>query len=135
MTRFLSALVLTSALALPAVSAPALAAPPLFSGVPIEAIVMRSGSTASKIAALDEVPSIGVVRIRQFRGSFHDDGGYDEFDYRLLISRNQTGINKLRRALKANPATRRALESRGISVSRVIGVDVYSNGSIRVYLF
>jgi hypothetical protein len=34
----------------------------------------------------------------------------------------------------ANPVTRKALERRGISIARVVGVQVSSSGSLRVYL-
>jgi hypothetical protein len=134
----LRAVLLTTALA---IAAPSQAGSPIFSGVPIDAIVMRSGATAPKIKKLKKVPSLGVVLLRRDGFRFgvrrelrsYDNDHYGGYDYRLLISRNASGIKKLRAALKSNPATRRALAK--VNINRIIAADVYSNGSIRVYVY
>mgnify|MGYP002682496876 CR=1 FL=1 len=53
---------------------------------------------------------------------------------KVSAGKNYIGIKRLRAALAANPATRRALADRGISIGRVVGVDVYSSGAIRLYV-
>jgi hypothetical protein len=40
----------------------------------------------------------------------------------------------LRAALRANPATRKALAAHGISIDRVVGVRVGSHGALRIFL-
>jgi hypothetical protein len=52
-----------------------------------------------------------------------------------MVSRNAAGVNKLRQALRANPATRAALAKRGIDASQVAGAMISSNGSLRLYIF
>jgi hypothetical protein len=112
---------------------------------------MRNGPTAAKIRKLKTIPSIGVTRVRsqgglvftprfrklhneqRYTSVFDDEPIFDRYDYRLLISRNAAGIKKLQAALKANPATRRALSR--VNINRVIAADVYSDGSIRVYVY
>jgi hypothetical protein len=64
---------------------------------------------------------------------FRDDA-HDVAAFKISAGKNFSGIRRLRAALAANPATRRALSVRGISVNRVVGVDIYSNGSIRLYI-
>jgi hypothetical protein len=146
--RIFRPLLVAALLASTPVLTPAQARSPIFSGVPIEAIVMRSGSTAAKVRKLKSVPSVGVTNVRarggiyftpRFRDNrrytnvFDDDPFFDRFDNRLLISRNSAGVKRLQVALRSNPVTRRAL--RRVNINRVIGADVYSDGSIRVYVY
>jgi hypothetical protein len=131
----LSKLSVMALLLLPLSAAPASARSTLQSGVPVDALILRSGSVAAKVAEIDVVSSVGVVNLRSVaRPRIYSDWDTVD-DYRVNIDRNYSGIKRLRSALKANPVTRRALASRGISISRVVAADVYSNGSIRVYLF
>ena len=122
-------------LLLPVSAAPASARTVLHSGAPVEAIIMRAGSTASRVSRIKSVPSVGVVNLHQIAAPrlYSDWDTVD--DYRLNIERNYAGIKRLRSALKTNPATRRALASRGIAISRVVAADVSSNGSLRLYVF
>jgi hypothetical protein len=131
----LSKLSVMALLLLPLSAAPVSARSLLQSGVPVDALIMRAGSTASKISIIEQVPSVGVVNLRSIaRPRIYSD--WDNIDdFRLNIDRNYSGIKRLRSALKSNPATRRALAARSISISRIVAADVYSNGSIRVYLF
>jgi hypothetical protein len=122
-------------LLLPLSAAPVSARSLLQSGVPVDALIMRAGSTASKISHIELVPSIGVVYLRRIARPRMDSDWDNIDDFRLNIDRNYAGIKRLRSALKANPSTRRALAAKGVSISRVVAADVYSNGSIRVYLF
>jgi hypothetical protein len=131
----ISKLSIMALLLLPLSAAPVSAGSVLVSGVPVDAVLMRSGSTASKIAKIDVVASVGVVNLRLIaRPRIYAEGDTIP-DFRVSIEKNYSGIKRLRSALKANPATRRALAARGISISRVVAADVYSSGSIRAYLF
>jgi hypothetical protein len=109
----------------------------LIGGVPVDATIMRAGSTAQKISRIKNVPSIGIINLRRDSiQSFGYPGDYTDTiqSYRLTVEKNAGGINRLRAALRANPATRRALADHGVSLSRVVAVDVGSNGSLRVYV-
>ena len=99
-----------------------------------EAAILSAGSRAAAISRLRAVPSVGVVNLNirtvpRFRSSETDVA-----EYRISAGKNFSGIKRLRNALASNPVTRRALAVRGISIGRVVGVDVYSSGSIRLYV-
>jgi hypothetical protein len=117
----------------------------IVSGVPVEATIMRSGATAPKVARIKKVPSVGIVNLRRLHSGFYFNfrNNRDPLDnlvtpafleYRLIVDRNRAGVKRLRAALKANPVTRKALATRGISINRVVGVELSSNGSLRVYV-
>jgi hypothetical protein len=99
-----------------------------------DAAILSAGSRAAAIARLENVPSVGVVNLKiRFVPMFRSNQP-DVATYRISVGKNAAGIKRLRAALAANPATARALASHGISIGRVVGVDIYSNGSIRVYV-
>lgn len=99
-----------------------------------DAAIISAGSRAAVISRLKKVPSVGGVNlnIRYVPLLRSDDSDVAEF--KVSAGKNFSGISRLRAALVANPATRHALSNHGISVNRVVGVDIYSNGSIRVYI-
>jgi hypothetical protein len=98
-----------------------------------DAAILSAGSRAAAISRLKSVPSVGVVNLNiRYVSRFRDDA-HDVAAFKISAGKNFSGIRRLRAALAANPATRRALSVRGISVNRVVGVDIYSNGSIRLY--
>jgi hypothetical protein len=98
-----------------------------------DAAILSAGSRAAAISRLKSVPSVGVVNLNiRFMSRFRDDA-HDVTAFKISAGKNFSGIRRLRAALAANPATRRALSVRGISVDRIVGVDIYSNGSIRLY--
>ena len=98
------------------------------------AAILSAGSRAAAISRLKAVPSVGVVNLSiRYVARFRSDAP-DVSEFRISAGKNFNGIRRLRAALAANPATRRALSVRGISVHRVVGVDIYSNGSIRLYI-
>ena len=98
-----------------------------------DAAILSAGSRAAAISRLKSVPSVGVVNLNiRYMSRFRDDA-HDVAAFKISAGKNFSGIRRLRAALAANPATRRALSVRGISVNRVVGVDIYSNGSIRLY--
>jgi hypothetical protein len=99
-----------------------------------ETSIISAGSRASAVSRLKSVPSLGVVNLAfrtvpRFRTELPDVS-----EYRISAEKNYRGVNKLRAALRANPVTRNALANRGISVNRVVGVDISSNGSLRLYI-
>ncbi len=99
-----------------------------------EAAIMSAGSRAAAVSRLKAVPSIGVVNLNiRWVPTFRSDMP-DVAEYRISAGKNFGGIKRLRNALASNPVTRRALALRGISIGRVVGVDVYSSGSIRLYI-
>ncbi len=96
--------------------------------------ILSAGSASAKIRNLKSVPSLGIVRVQfGFVPRLSDDG---ENTSTLLISaeRNSAGIAKLRSALLGNSVTRNALEQHGVSINRVIGANVGSNGSLRLFV-
>ena len=98
-----------------------------------DAAILSAGSKAAAISRLKSVPSVGVVNLNiRYMSRFRDDA-HDVTAFKISAGKNFSGIRRLRAALAANPATRRALSVRGISVDRIVGVDIYSNGSIRLY--
>jgi hypothetical protein len=99
-----------------------------------DAAILSASSRAATISRLKVVPSVGVVNLNiRYVPRFRDDAP-DVAEFKVSAGKNLSGIRRLRAALAANPATRRALSVRGISVNRVVGVDIYSNGSIRLYI-
>ena len=99
-----------------------------------EAAIISAGSRAGAVARLKAVPSVGVVNLNiRWAPRFGSDvPGIAEF--RVSAGKNFSGIKRLRNALAANPVTRRALAIRDISIGKVVGVDISSNGSLRLYL-
>ena len=99
-----------------------------------DAAILSAGSRAAAISRLKVVPSVGVVNLNiRYVPRIRDDAP-DVSEFKVSAGKNLSGIRRLRAALAANPATRRALSVHGISVNRVVGVDIYSNGSIRLYI-
>jgi hypothetical protein len=99
-----------------------------------EAAILSAGSRAAAISRLKVVPSVGVVNLSFRNVPRFRTNAPDVSEFKISAGKNFAGIRRLRSALAANPATRHALSVRGISVSRVVGVDIYSNGSIRLYI-
>jgi hypothetical protein len=100
-----------------------------------QSAIMAAGSRAATVARLTAVPSVGVVRLN-FRTipRLRDSSVPDVTEFEILAQKNYSGIRKLRAALARNPATRNALDAKGIPVARVVGVHISSNGSLRLYL-
>lgn len=103
-------------------------------GYAADSAILSAGSRAAAISRLRKIPSVGVVNLNIRYVPLLRSDAADQAVYRISAGRNVGGIKRLRAALAANPATRRALASHGISIGRVVGVDIYSNGSIRVYI-
>ena len=97
--------------------------------------IMNAGSRAARVKTITKVPSGGVIRLDFGPVISRWSDLPDPAEYRIMVSKNQAGVNKLRQALRANPATREALARRGISPSQVAGAQISSNGSLRLYIF
>jgi hypothetical protein len=99
-----------------------------------EAAILSAGSRAAAISRLRAVPSVGVVNLNIRTVPRFRSNETDVAEYKVSAGKNFSGIKRLRNALAANPVTRRALGIRGISIGRVVGVDISSNGSLRLYI-
>lgn len=99
-----------------------------------EAAIMSAGSRAAAISRLKAVPRVGVVNLNIRRVPRFGSDVPDIAEFRVSAGKNFSGIKRLRNALASNPVTRRALAIRGISIGKVVGVDISSNGSLRLYL-
>lgn len=99
-----------------------------------EAAILSAGSRVAAISRLRAVPSVGVVNLNIRTVPRFRSNETDVAEYRISAGKNFSGIKRLRNALASNPVTRRALGIRGISIGRVVGVDISSNGSLRLYV-
>jgi hypothetical protein len=100
-----------------------------------EAAMMDAGHDAKQVAAIRKVPSVGVIRLNmRVVPSMLNEDDFSVSGMRIAAQQNAAGIARLRAALAHNPVTRAALEAHGIKISRVVGVKIGSNGSLRVYL-
>jgi hypothetical protein len=99
-----------------------------------EAAIISAGSRAGAVSRLKAVPSVGVINLNIRRAPRFSSDVPDIAEFRVSASKNFSGIKRLRNALASNPVTRRALASRGISIGRIVGVDISSNGSLRLYV-
>jgi hypothetical protein len=99
-----------------------------------EAAILSAGSRAAAVKRLRTVPSVGVVNLNLRTVPRFRSNETDVAEYRISAGKNFSGIKRLRAALAANPVTLRALGSRDISIGRVVGVDISSNGSLRLYV-
>lgn len=99
-----------------------------------EAAIISAGSRAGAVTRLKAVPSVGLINLNIRRAPRFGSDVPDIAEFRVSAGKNLSGIKRLRNALAANPVTRRALAIRGISIGKVVGVDISSNGSLRLYL-
>jgi GrpB-like predicted nucleotidyltransferase (UPF0157 family) len=119
---------------MPFVAAPSVAQVTGIDSHSAAAAIIRAGVRAGEIADIADVPSVGVIdlSIRATPHRYSDPPDVSEF--RVSAAKNASGIIALRRALRRNPATRQALSQHGVSIDRVVGVDIGSSGSLRVYV-
>ncbi len=132
----LLALTLGAGMALPVITAPqAQAQVSEIDGRMAMSAIMNAGKRADQVKSISNVPSVGVVRLDfslvPRMGS--DIPTWPE--YKIMVQKFSGGVNKLRRALMANPVTRAALAKHGVADWQVAGVQISSNGSLRLYTF
>jgi hypothetical protein len=101
-----------------------------------EIAILDAAARAVAVAQIDEVPSVGVINLAFGRtvSAFAKNSSPSPQDYQLEAEKNAYGVQRLQRALHANPATRAALRQHGVGVDEVVGVDISSNGSLRLYV-
>src|SRR5689334_12116152 len=99
-----------------------------------ETAILSAGSKAAAISRLELISSVGIVNLSFRNVPRFRTNAPDVSEFKVSAGKNYIGIKRLRSALASNPVTRRALAVRGISIGRVVGVDVYSSGSIRLYI-
>jgi hypothetical protein len=95
-----------------------------------QSAIMSAGKAASQVARLGDVPSVGVVYVPNRYSRYSESA----IQYRLSAEKNAAGVNKLRRALRSNPAVREALSGKRVNINRVIGVKISSRGDLRLYV-
>ena len=97
--------------------------------------IQMAGKRANQVPGIKKVPSVGVIRldiptVPMFRGDIPD---WQEF--KIMTQRNAAGVAKLQKALAANPVTAAALAKSRVQPWQVAGVQIGSNGSLRLYIF
>ena len=97
--------------------------------------IQMAGKRANQVPGIKKVPSVGVIRldiptVPMFRGDIPD---WQEF--KIMAQRNAAGVAKLQKALAANPVTAAALAKNRVKPWQVAGVQIGSNGSLRLYIF
>ncbi|MFO1133110.1 MAG: hypothetical protein U1E16_14000 [Hyphomicrobiales bacterium] len=97
--------------------------------------IQMAGKRAAQVPGIKKVPSVGVIRldvptIPMFNGDVPD---WQEF--KIMTQRNAAGVAKLQRNLAANPVTAAALAKNHVSPGQVAGVQIGSNGALRLYIF
>ena len=97
--------------------------------------IQMAGKRASQVPGIKKVPSVGVIRldvptIPMFNGDVPD---WQEF--KIMTQRNAAGVAKLQRNLAANPVTAAALAKNHVKPWQVAGVQIGSNGALRLYIF
>ncbi len=95
--------------------------------------ILSAGSRAAQIAKLRQVPSVGVINLAWGRNRIERGTGSTPGEFRISAEKNAQGINTLRRALARNPVTRAALAAHGVTITTVVGVDIGSDGSLRIF--
>jgi hypothetical protein len=96
--------------------------------------MMSANSRAAKVRNIRQVPSVTVIRLRQIVVFRHLGEEPNVPAIAISAQKNAAGIARLRAALRANPTTRAALEVKGVPVNRIVAVEVFSNGALRVYI-
>lgn len=97
--------------------------------------IQMAGKRANQVPGIKKVPSVGVIRldiptVPMFRGDIPD---WQEF--KIMTQRNAAGVAKLQKALAANPVTAAALAKSRVQPWQVAGVQIGSNGALRLYIF
>ena len=96
--------------------------------------ILGAGRTAQEIRHLRQVPSVGVFNISFGAASPFSQAGDDVSKLEIFAEKNAVGVNLLRRALVANPVTRRTMAQHGVNVNRVLGVSIGDTGSLRFFI-
>lgn len=97
--------------------------------------ILMAGKRANQVPGIKKVPSVGVIRldiptVPMYRGDIPDWQ-----DFKIMTQKNAAGVAKLQKALAANPVTAAALAKSRVKPWQVAGVQIGSNGALRLYIF
>ncbi len=96
--------------------------------------MMSAGNNAYEVAGLRHVPRLTVINLRLIANYRVRTERERVSDFKIGAEKNAAGIARLRKALKANPATRAALAESGADIGRIVAVHIFSDGSLRVFV-
>ena len=96
--------------------------------------MMSAGSRAAKVAKLRQVSSITVVRLKQIVVFRHPGDEPELPAVKISAQKNAAGIARLRAALRSNPVTSAALAAKGISVNRILAVEIIANDTLKIFI-
>lgn len=96
--------------------------------------MMNAGNDAFEVAGLRHVPRVTIINLRLIANYRVRKERLRLSDFKISAEKNAAGIARLRKALKANPATRAAIAEKGVGVNRIVAVHIFSNGSLRVFI-
>ena len=99
-----------------------------------QSAILSANRDASAVQILHNIPAVGVIIVRRGYSYILGDGGESVATLILSAEKSHSEIAKLRAALLTNPVTRTALKVHGIVPSRVIGVRISTNGSLRIFI-
>lgn len=97
--------------------------------------IQTAGRQAAQVPSIKKVPSVGIIRldvptVPMFNGDIPD---WQEF--KIMVQGNAAAVGRLQRALAANPVTAAALARVRVQPSQVAGIQIGSNGALRLYIF
>jgi len=96
--------------------------------------MMQAGNDAYEVAGLRHVPRVTVIDL-QLIARYRVRGERLRLsDFKVSAEKHAAGIARLRKALRANPATRAALAETGVDIGRILAVHIFSDGSLRVFV-
>lgn len=100
-----------------------------------QSAIMAAGRRAAQVPGIKKVPSVGVIRLDVPGFAFEVNGIPTPQEYRIMVQKNAGGVAKLQKALAANPVTSAALARVRVQPWQVAGVQIGSNGALRLYIF
>jgi hypothetical protein len=99
-----------------------------------QSAILSAGSRAGQVAQLRTVPSIGVIDLSWAPRSLDDGTAATFAEFHIMAQKSASGIHSLQRALAKNPATRAAIGKTRVSIGSIVGVNVGSNGALRLFI-
>lgn len=99
-----------------------------------QSAILSADRDASAVQILHNVPAVGVIIVRRGYSLILGDSGESVATLILSAEKSHSAIVKLRAALVSNPVTLTALKVHGIMPSRVIGIRISTNGSLRIFI-
>jgi len=97
--------------------------------------IMSAGKRAAQVPGLKKVPSVGIIRLDVPTIPMYNGDVPDWQEFKIMVQRNAAGVAKLQQNLAANPVTAAALAKNHVNPWQVAGVQIGSNGALRLYIF